>query len=52
MIHGSQVENGYASHGCVGVPDEFAEKLFGLAKLGDKVIITRGETAAVGDKLL
>ena len=52
MIHGSQVENGYASHGCVGVPDEFAEKLFGIAKLGDKVIITRGETAAVGDKLL
>ena len=52
MIHGSLVENGYASHGCVGVPDEFAEKLFGIAKLGDKVIITRGETAAVGDKLL
>ncbi len=51
-IHGSLVENGYASHGCVGVPDEFAEKLFGIAKLGDKVIITRGETAAVGDKLL
>jgi len=52
MIHGSLVENGYASHGCVGVPDEFAEKLFNIAKLGDKVIITRGETAAVGDKLL
>lgn len=52
MIHGSEVENGYASHGCVGVPDEFAEKLFAIAKLGDKVIITRGETAAVGDKLL
>ena len=52
MIHGSLVENGYASHGCVGVPDAFAEKLFNIAKLGDKVIITRGEAAAVGDKLL
>lgn len=52
MIHGSLVENGYASHGCVGVPDEFAEKLFDIAKLGDKVIITRGETASVGDKLI
>lgn len=51
-IHGSEVENGYASHGCVGVPDEFAEKLFNIAKLGDKVIITRGKTASVGDKLL
>ena len=51
-IHGSLVENGYASHGCIGVPDEFAEKLFNIAKLGDRVIITRGETAAVGDKLL
>ncbi len=50
-IHGSPVTNGYASHGCVGVPDPFAEKLFAATKRGDKVIITRGKMIGVGDKL-
>ena len=50
-IHGSPVINGYASHGCIGVPDEFAEKLFAVAKRGDKVVITRGEMITIGDKL-
>ena len=51
-IHGSPVTNGYASHGCIGVPDEFAEKLFAAMKKGDKVIITRGKMVSVGDKVL
>jgi len=51
-IHGSPVLNGYASHGCIGVPDEFAAKLFAAAKRGDKVIITRGKMVGVGDKVL
>lgn len=51
-IHGSPVMNGYASHGCIGVPDEFAAKLFAAASRGDKVIITRGRTIGVGDKVL
>jgi lipoprotein-anchoring transpeptidase ErfK/SrfK len=51
-IHGSPVLNGYASHGCIGVPDEFASKLFAAAKRGDKVIITRGRMVGVGDKIL
>ena len=51
-IHGSPVMNGYASHGCIGVPDDFASKLFGAAKRGDKVIITRGRMVGVGDKIL
>lgn len=51
-IHGSPVLNGYASHGCVGVPDAFAAKLFAAAKRGDKVIITRGKMVGVGDKVL
>ncbi|WOE73832.1 L,D-transpeptidase family protein [Alterisphingorhabdus coralli] len=38
-IHGSQVEFGYATHGCIGVPDEFAAQLFKIAKLGDRVVI-------------
>lgn len=50
-IHGSPVINGYASHGCIGVPDAFAEKLFAAAKRGDKVVITRGKMVDVGDKI-
>lgn len=51
-IHGSPVMNGYASHGCIGVPDEFAAKLFAAAKRGDKVVITRGRMIGLGDKIL
>lgn len=51
-IHGSPVLNGYASHGCIGVPDEFAAKLFAAARRGDKVIITRGKMVGVGDKMM
>ncbi|MFM7403602.1 MAG: L,D-transpeptidase family protein [Erythrobacter sp.] len=51
-IHGSPVMNGYASHGCIGVPDDFAAKLFAVAKRGDKVIITRGRMIGVGDKVM
>jgi len=41
-IHGSKVEYGSATHGCVGVPDEFAQMLFARARIGDRVLITRG----------
>ncbi len=51
-IHGSPVLNGYASHGCVGVPEEFAAKLFAIAKRGDKVIVTRGKMIGVGDAII
>lgn len=51
-IHGTKVEKGYASHGCVGVPTPFAKKLFAVAKLGDEVIITRGKRIGKGDSLI
>ena len=51
-IHATKVENGYASHGCIGVPEPFAKKLFGITHLGDKVYITRGKQVAVGDSLV
>lgn len=41
-IHSSLVDAEYATHGCVGVPDEFAALLFEEAKLGDKVLVTKG----------
>lgn len=52
-IHGGHaVENGYASHGCISVPTEFAEHLFAVANKGDKVIITDGKTMGMGDRIL
>ncbi|MDE2621267.1 MAG: L,D-transpeptidase family protein [Sphingomonadales bacterium] len=50
-IHGTRVENGYASHGCVGVPTPFAKKLFGIAPVGTPVYITRGKMIGLGDPL-
>lgn len=50
-IHGTKVQNGYASHGCVGVPTPFAKKLFGIAALGTPVYITRGKMVGLGDQL-
>ncbi len=47
-VHSSEVDSRYATHGCVGVPDGFAAKLFAAAKLGDIVTVTRGWTARWG----
>ncbi|HJQ16225.1 MAG TPA: L,D-transpeptidase family protein [Allosphingosinicella sp.] len=41
-IHGSEVEAGYATHGCVGIPKPFAAALFAAVRVGDPVLITRG----------
>jgi hypothetical protein len=42
-IHGSDVRFGAATHGCVGVPLPFAEKLFQQARLGSEVMVVQGE---------
>ncbi|MBS0481390.1 MAG: L,D-transpeptidase family protein [Proteobacteria bacterium] len=51
-IHGTKVEKGYASHGCIGVPNSFAAKLFAIAPVGTKVYITRGKMVGQGDSLI
>lgn len=51
-IHATKVENGYVTHGCIGVPVEFARKLFGTTKLGDKVIVTDGAKMKLGDAIV
>lgn len=38
-IHGSNVREGWATHGCIGVPLEFARHLFNTARKGDPVAI-------------
>jgi lipoprotein-anchoring transpeptidase ErfK/SrfK len=45
-IHGSNVRWGAATHGCVGVPTEFASRLFEQARIGDVVTIVRTATVA------
>lgn len=40
-IHGAEVDSESATHGCIGVPLEFARKLFANVRKGDKVLVTR-----------
>jgi hypothetical protein len=48
-IHGTPVVGAnMGTHGCLGVPTAFAERLFAVTKLGDKVIITNGEMLRQG----
>jgi hypothetical protein len=50
-IHGSDVRIGAATHGCVGVPLAFADKLFQQAKIGDEVMVVQGRPGS-GDSRL
>lgn len=45
-IHASNVRWGYATHGCIGVPEAFAAKLFAAVKVGDDVLIINGKAPA------
>jgi hypothetical protein len=38
-IHGSAVRWGAATHGCIGVPLAFAQRLFDATKVGDQVVV-------------
>ncbi|HKX79151.1 MAG TPA: L,D-transpeptidase family protein [Novosphingobium sp.] len=51
-LHASEVEWGYASHGCIGMPEAFAAKIFALTHVGDRVFITRGKMVGLGDSLV
>jgi lipoprotein-anchoring transpeptidase ErfK/SrfK len=44
-LHQGIVPNYPASHGCVRLPEAFAQKLWGTTKVGARVIITHGEIA-------
>jgi len=47
-IHGSNVRQGWATHGCIGVPLDFARLLFAVASKGDPVVILAGHTEPGG----
>lgn len=41
-IHASSVRWGAATHGCIGVPLPFAERLFNAVRIGDEVVVASG----------
>jgi hypothetical protein len=46
-LHGGVVPGHPASHGCIRLPQDFATKLYGMTKLGTRVVVTYGETAPI-----
>jgi lipoprotein-anchoring transpeptidase ErfK/SrfK len=54
-MHQGVVPSGPASHGCIRLPEAFARQLWGITKLGVRVIVTRGgevTPAAIADDRL
>lgn len=45
-IHGSDVRQGLATNGCIGIPEGFAARLFDAMKVGGEVVIVRGGPTA------
>jgi hypothetical protein len=45
-IHGSNVRQGWATHGCIGVPLDFARLLFAETNKGDVVVILPSQGGA------
>ena len=44
-IHGSNVRKGWATHGCIGIPLDFARLLFAATSKGDEVAILAAQGA-------
>jgi len=42
-LHGSVLRPRHATHGCVGLPEEFARRLYEIASVGSVVAITRSD---------
>jgi lipoprotein-anchoring transpeptidase ErfK/SrfK len=38
-IHGSDVREGFGTHGCIGIPTDFASLLYAQVHRGDMVVI-------------
>ena len=49
-VHGAdKVEHRYATNGCVGIPNGFAKRLFGVVALGDRIVVTKAKELRAGD---
>lgn len=48
-VHGAdKVMPIYATNGCIGVPTEFAKRLFEVASLGDRIVVTKAKELRSG----
>jgi lipoprotein-anchoring transpeptidase ErfK/SrfK len=49
-VHGAKhVKPIYATNGCIGIPNGFAKRLFGVVKLGDRIVVTKAKNLKPGD---
>jgi len=46
-LHAGNLPGYAASHGCIRMPYDFAQKLYGMTKIGTRVIISRADTGPV-----
>src|SRR6185312_4424805 len=46
-MHQGVVPNGPASHGCIRLPEAFARQMWGITKMGVRVIVTYGDVIPV-----
>lgn len=48
-VHGAdKVKPIYATNGCIGVPNEFAKRLFAVASIGDRIVVTKASEWRAG----
>ncbi len=49
-VHGAdKVQPIYATNGCIGIPNGFAKRLFGVVELGDRIVVTKAKNLKPGD---
>lgn len=49
-VHGAdKIKPIYATNGCVGIPNTFAKKLFGVVEIGDRIVVTKARDLRAGD---
>ena len=51
FIHGTNVRIEWGTNGCVGIPNDFAKKLFEAMPMGGRVVITNGAVMQVGNSV-
>lgn len=48
-VHGTdKVKPIYATNGCIGIPNEFAKRLFEVTSLGDRIVVTKATELRAG----
>ncbi len=49
-VHGAdKVQPIYATNGCIGIPNGFAKRLFGVVAPGDRIVVSKAKDLRAGD---